>query len=86
MESYWQTIVKNQTGNQPTKEIAVLIDNTPKIVFSLTLQQIDWENSKLNKEVINEEILELMQQEGKNWLAGSRSLIVMLMQLDLIDE
>jgi len=39
----------------------------------------------LNKEVINEEILELMQQEGKNWLAGSRSLIVMLMQLDLID-
>lgn len=86
MESYWPTIVKNPTGNKPTDEFAVLIDNIPKIVFSRTLKNVDWKNTKLKKEVIKEEILELKQQAGKNIFVGSPSLIITLMQLDLIDE
>ena len=86
MESYWPDIVKNPTGNQPTDEFAVLIDNIPKIVYSHTLQQVDWKNTKLKKEIIKDEILELKQQAGKNMLAGSPGLIVTLSQLDLIDE
>ena len=86
MESYWPTVVKNPTGNKPTDEFAVLIDNISKIVFSNTLKNVDWKNVKLAKEVIKEEVLELKQKAGKNILAGSRSLIVTLMQLDLIDE
>ena len=86
MESYWPTVVKNPTGNKPTDEFAVLIDNISKIVFSRTLKNVDWKNTKLKKEVIKEDILELKQQEGKNILVGSPSLIVTLMQLDLIDE
>ena len=34
VESYWPTIVKNPTGNKPTDEFAVAIDNIPKTVFS----------------------------------------------------
>ena len=86
MESYWPTVVKNPTGNKPTDEFAVLIDNISKIVFSHTLKNVDWKNAKLAKGVIKEEVLELKQQAGKNILAGSPSLIVTLMQLDLIDE
>ncbi len=86
MESYWPTIVKSPTGNKPTDEFAVLIDNISKIVFSRTLQHVDWKNTKLKKEVIKEEILELKQQAGKNILAGSPSLIVTLTQMNLIDE
>src|SRR6476659_6844476 len=86
MESYWPSVVKNPTGNKPTDEFAVLIDNISKIVFSRTLQHVDWKNSTLKKEIIKEEILELKQQAGKNILAGSPSLIVALTQLDLIDE
>ena len=86
MESYWPTIVKNPTGNKPTDEFAVLIDNISKIVFSRTLKNVDWKNTKLKKEVIKEEILELKQQAGKDIFVGSPSLIVTLMQLDLIDE
>jgi dihydrofolate reductase len=86
MESYWPSIVKKPTGNKPTDEFAVLIDNIPKIVFSRTLKNVDWKNTELKKEVIKEEILELKQQAGKNILVGSPSLIVALMQLDLIDE
>jgi dihydrofolate reductase len=67
-------------------EFAVLIDNISKIVFSRTLKNVDWKNTKLKKEVIKGEVLELKQQAGKNILVGSPSLIVALTQLDLIDE
>jgi dihydrofolate reductase len=86
MESSWPPIVKNPTGNKPVDEFAVLIDNISKIVFSRTLKSVDWKNTKLKKEVLKEEILELKQQAGKNILVGSSSLIVALAQLELIDE
>ena len=86
MESYWPSVVKNPTGNKPMDDFAVLIDNISKIVFSRTLKNVDWKNTKLKKEIIKEEVLELKQQAGKNILVGSPSLIVALTQLDLIDE
>ena len=86
MESYWPSIVKNPTGNIPTDDFAVLIDNIPKIVFSRTLSNVDWKNTTLKKEVIKEEIMDLKQQNGKDILVGSPSLIVAMTQLDLVDE
>ena len=89
MESYWPSVVKNPTGNKPIDEFAVLIDNISKIVFSRTLKHVDWKNTKLKKEVIKEEVLELKQSGNggsKNILVGSPGLIVALTQLDLIDE
>jgi len=86
MESYWPSVVENPTGIKATDEFAVLIDNISKIVFSRTLENVDWKNTKVKKEVIKEEVLELKQQSGKNILVGSPGLIVALAQLDLIDE
>lgn len=86
MESYWPTVVEKPTGNKPMDEFAVLIDNISKIVFSRTLKNVDWKNTKLKNEIIKEEIVELKQQTGKNILAGSPGLIVALAKLDLIDE
>jgi dihydrofolate reductase len=86
MESYWPTVVANPTGNKPTDEFAVLIDNISKIVFSRTLKSVDWKNTELKKDVIKEEVLELKRQAGKSILVGSPSLIVALTQLELIDE
>src|SRR5450432_1983069 len=56
MESYWPSVVKNPTGNKPMDEFAVLIDNISKIVFSRTLKNVDWKNTKMKKEVIKEEL------------------------------
>ena len=86
MESYWPEIVKNPTGDKPTDEFAVLIDNISKIVYSRTLRHVDWKNTDLKKDLIKEEILELKQQTGKNILVGSPGLIVSFMKLGLIDE
>jgi len=86
MESYWPAVVKNPTGNKPTDEFAVLIDNISKIVYSRTLKNVDWKNTILKKEFIVEEILELKKLAGKTILVGSPGLIAAFSQLDLIDE
>ncbi len=86
MESYWPTIVKAPTGNKPTDDFAVLIDNMQKIVFSHTLKSVDWKNTELKNEIIKEELVGLKQQTGKDILVGSPSLIVALTNLGLIDE
>ena len=86
MESYWPTVVKNPTGNKPIDEFAVLIDNISKIVFSHTLQHVEWKNARVAEQGIAEEVLKLKQQPGKDILVGSPSLIVNCMKLNLIDE
>jgi len=86
MESYWPNVVENPTGNKPTDKFAVLIDNISKIVFSRTLKNVEWKNTKLKNEVVKEEILELKKQAGKDIGAGSPSLIIALTNLNLIDE
>ncbi len=86
MEDYWPKMVKTPSGDKLDDEFAVLIDNIKKIVFSRTLQKVDWKNSILKKEVVKEEVLELKRQASKNILAGSPSLIVALARLGLVDE
>ena len=89
MESYWPTVVKNPTDNKPMNEFAVLIDNIPKIVFSHTLNNVEWKNSKLAKRGIEDEVIQLKQSSdsgSKDILVGSPSLIVTATKLNLIDE
>jgi dihydrofolate reductase len=86
---YWATVVKNPTGIRSMDEFAVTMDNIPKIVFSHTLKNVEWKTAKLAKKDIKEEVLELKQSSNagsKDILVGSPSLIVALMNLNLIDE
>ena len=70
----------------PDDEFAAAIDDISKIVYSRTLESVDWTNTELKREIVKQEILDLKQQPGKDILVGSPSLIVALMQLGLIDE
>ncbi|MEO6733704.1 MAG: dihydrofolate reductase family protein [Ferruginibacter sp.] len=83
---YWRTVVKNPTGEKATDEFAVAIDKIPKIVFSHTLKNVEWETAKLANRGIEEEVLELKQQPGKDIFICSPSLIVAVTKLNLIDE
>jgi len=83
---YWPTLLNNPTGNKAMDEFAVTIDNIPKIVFSRTMKNVEWKTAKLAKRDIKEEVIALKQQPDKDILVGSPSLIVSLMELDLIDE
>src|SRR6476646_3299974 len=44
---YWRTVLNNPTGKKAMDDFAVAIDNTPKIVFSRTLKNVDWKSAKL---------------------------------------
>lgn len=86
MEGYWPAMVKNPSGDKAADEFAAAIDRIPKIVFSNTLKNVEWESAKLAKGDLKEEVLALKQQPGKDILVGSRSLIITLLKLHLIDE
>jgi dihydrofolate reductase len=87
MESYWPDVAANApTDDKLEDEFAKLIDDIPKILYSRTLDHVDWQPTELKHELVAEEIVELKQQEGKNILVGSPSLIVQLTKLSLIDE
>ncbi len=86
MENYWPTVVEKPTGEKATDEFAVIIQNILKIVFSRTLNNVEWKYVKLAKGGVKEEVLKLKQQSGKDILVGSPSLIITLAKLSLIDE
>ncbi len=88
---YWQPMVKNPSGDKSMDDFALAIDKVPKIVFSHTLKNagpiaIGWDSARLARRSVEEEVLELRQQSGKDIFVGSRSLIIQLMKLNLIDE
>jgi len=57
----------------------------PKIVFSKTLDQVDW-NSRMVRDVTAEEITKLKAQPGKDLSIGGPTLASAFMKLGLIDE
>lgn len=81
MESYWPAAAA--IADDP--EIAGLMNNLPKIVFSRTLEKADWNNTRLIKDNAADEIMKLKRQPGRDLaIFGSADLIASLM--DVIDE
>ena len=83
---FWKTVLQNPSGNKSKDNFAISIDKVPKIVFSNTLKDSNWNSAKLSDSPLNEKVLELKQQSGKDISVGSRSLIVQLLNSNLIDE
>jgi dihydrofolate reductase len=86
---YWRTVLENPTGDKAMNDFAVAIDNTPKVVFSRTLENVDWRSARLASQDLEKEVLELRQsREGgnKGIFVCSPSLIVELTKLNLIEE
>ena len=83
---FWRTVLENPTGDKAMDDFALAIDNTPKIVFSRTLKNVDWKSARLASQSPEDEVLELRQQPGKDIFVCSPGLIVALTRLNLIDE
>lgn len=83
MESYWPT----PAALKDDPEIAALMNSLPKIVISKTLEKAEWNNTRIIKDNIQGEILNLKKQPGKDLAVfGSANLLSTLMQMDLVDE
>ena len=83
---FWQTLLVNPSDEKSMNDFAIAIDKIPKIVFSHTLKNTEWDSAKLSNKSLEEMVLELKQEPGRDILVGSRSLIIQLMNLNLIDE
>lgn len=78
MAAYWKTA---------KGEIAHLMNNIPKLVFSRTLESVDWNNATLVKGNAAEEISKLKTQGNKDmYLFGSADLSKTFITGNLFDE
>jgi len=83
MAGYWPT----EAAKRDDPMIAGLMNSLPKVVFSKTLEKVEWENTKLVKANFVAEVLKLKQQSGKDIaIFGSSDLAVTLIEHNLIDE
>ncbi|GHO64052.1 hypothetical protein KSC_029440 [Ktedonobacter sp. SOSP1-52] len=79
---YWPT-----QGVKDDPVFAEKMNTLPKLVFSRTLETTEWNNSRLVRDNIVEEIQALKQQPGKDMIIdGSARLIHSFTHLGLIDE
>lgn len=83
---FWRTLAEKPSGEKSMDDFAVVMDNTPKIVFSRTLKNVDWKSARLASRGLEEEVSELKKQPGKDIFVGSPGLIIALTNLNLIDE
>lgn len=83
---FWRTLLDNPSAESSMNDFAIAINQIPKIVFSRTLQQVDWPSATLSTQDLQMEVMALRRQPGKDILVGSRSLIIQLINLRLIDE
>jgi len=87
MESYWPTVLSSDSSTELELQHAKWMENTSKIVFSETLERVEWKNTRLVNRNIPQEIIRLKQRPGKKLMIfGSPRLTHSFMQWDLIDE
>ena len=86
MESFWPVAHKDPNSTKSILRFADKYNSIKKIVFSETLKEVTWQNSQLADRNLQEIISELKNQDGKNISAGSLSIAMQLLKLNLIDE
>jgi len=89
-ESYWPGVTRASGASDENIEIARLINNMNKVVFSRTLSGVEekenWRNVRLVHEASPEEIRSWKQRPGKALSVGGNNLAVSLARMGLIDE
>lgn len=83
----WPHVPDNPDVSEGEKAYARTLNAMRKIVFSRTLESVEWHNSTLRKEVVAEEIEQLKQETGRDILIyGSASIVQTFTNHGLIDE
>jgi dihydrofolate reductase len=86
MESYWPIARSDPSATQSMMEFADRINAKPKVVFSRTLRKAVWNDTRLVKDGMVEEVMKLKQQPGRNLALGGISICQEFMRLGLVDE
>ncbi len=83
MASYWPTPI----ADQQNPVVAAAMNRMPKVVFSRTLDQATWSNTRLVKGNIVQEVRKMKEEPGPDMVIfGSGSIITQIAPEHLIDE
>ena len=83
--TFWETVDERPSAPEHVLEFARIWKDTPKIVFSTTLEKVEG-NARLVKEGAGEEVARLKEQQGGDLAVGGAGLASTFMKLGLIDE
>lgn len=90
MEGFWPKAAEDPRMSKENLEVARLMNHTPKIVFSKTLDKVvetkNWKNVTLRHDLDPDEIKRMKKQPGKGLWVGGSELAVSFLNAGLIDE
>jgi dihydrofolate reductase len=82
---YWETAEENRSAPEHELEFARIWKDTPKIVFSRTLENVEG-YARLVRDGVADEVAKLKEQPGKELAVGGAGLASTCIKLGLIDE
>jgi dihydrofolate reductase len=85
MAGFWPTADQDPDASPPVAEFARIWRDMPKIVYSRTLERVDW-NATIARDVVADEVRELASGPGGDMAVGGADLAGSFRRLDLIDE
>jgi len=83
--TYWDTVDEDPSAPEHVLEFARIWKDTPKVVFSTTLERVGG-NARLARHGVAEEVAELMAQPGDDLAVGGAGLASTCVRLGLVDE
>ena len=86
MVPFWPDVAKSHSMIKASNEFADTFDSINKIVFSQSLDSAEGQNTRIVRTNLQDEILKLKQEQGKNILTGGVSIPSQLIELGLVDE
>jgi dihydrofolate reductase len=86
MVPYWPDVAKNHSMPKAGIEFADTFDSLDKVVFSRSLGRAEDKKTRIISTDLQEEILKLKQEQGKNMLVGGVAVPSQLIALGLVDE
>ena len=86
-ENHWPKVAADPKAARAERAVGNELNKMTKVVFSNTLKEVTWENSKLIKGDLVKEVRKLKQKDGSGMLIfGSGTIIQQLTAERLIDE
>jgi dihydrofolate reductase len=82
---FWETREEDSSAPEHELEFARIWKDTPKVVFSKTLEKVEG-NARLVRDSVAEEVARLKEQPGKDLAVGGAGLASTFIKLGLVDE
>jgi len=86
MADYWPVAHEDPHNTKSTLRFADKYNSVSKIIFSNSLKEVKWQNSRIANKDLIETVNELKNEKGKCISAGSLSIASQLLNENLIDE